>query len=1565
MPLSLYSTAPTARAAVASRFATRPTLRQVAAQELFRILTRHYPAIASAFAEFDSAEAFTLITPSSDNHVSVHLLTDAFLHALLTTQAIDWRDRRLSLHPPTGDVQDIVEDSALKGLNVPLEPLHSDLDDLLLTLIPRFQDAQVRYWSESAASAADGHGVSRDRWLQHAIKAALACNLGWQSLNDDERECLYALLRGGRARPAAYAVQSQMKTGQTWHSQLQGNLLVEAERDERRVLLWCAPSGVVRGFDTVEAFAEHLQGQLAEHYRFDELTWTRHALDDDAIAQLCGLQLNTILDAASRVRLGLIGSLEELEEIFHRLSDPSVAFLEQPWLDSTQPTLPAPAWLAAGTERDRFEYQVATLDLSVEQAASAGATALDDIESLHDYAARRLRETLLADHPVDANYFPDDLLLTVMVPDPTQDKELPVSLIDAGQLTLTELAIGHLDALHGGIVTAITHRENQLIMDWMNPVYITELIEKVDVGGSYPAYVTARLDDPLKQPARIARFAREWRSTLLFDGLKAKVEGGLDDMSWQSLAEFCRSGRDLRPEVAMAPLAFRRAAGAEVRDEVTCMFVVRLQAQETVLLYRPLYPEQPLMQFSDLEQMMASISQPGGLQDSVLLWLDDAARPVYENGGFTRPHLHLGWQGLIVDILAPGAAALLESMAQPVQAAPRFWLADLDTRVFLARRQALIALADRQTVSNAEHRWTVIKTFAWLTFNLVAPLLPGPVASIAWLATALAGLREDVQALRSGDDAQRSLAVADLLANAAMALAHLDSMHPAPLRGHLPPIAMHLEGPPLRDAFALPGNTPPLEATEVPAGQVSPAPDYRFEGRQGLNYLTAERHRDLLGYRAAVSLDNVPLETQGWIRGLYEVNNRYYVRLDEHPFEVSLGADGARIIGPDGETGCYLRYREGEWRIDHRLSGGAPKKAADIRRANRAEVKALQAQIDTLVEQSNKATALYTQSQAKVGQLRQTLSSLEGQLQALEALPAAQRTAEQNQAWLRLDGEVGKARASLAQANEVVLRTLERIVEHDSRIDRLLDRLLEPRFNGLRLNDALLQHRSVYRERIINNSVLINNITFGLLEYSELERLGAKLAVRPEGFFQTQWYELFTTKLTDLVQAQDRILRVWETFDDYLVRTRDDDTVRYEHKTTSIDAVIQNRGFTTIDLRFKQLFDLAELCIDRLSPVDDSTLLLYKEYLAGDALFSAGFSHGKLVTSDLSRAERIEILGEIIEEYQAAAAMVDYLRSVGGPVIRPEMLKRYSAQLDALTDAAEHALSAALREQEWNVPQVTVPSGYPARQVPRRLARTRGGRVTLADEVTVDGQTQVLQRDPVSHARAKTFRQEGDQWVEAPVETPPPVALPPSPDLGVTRQRAQRLLEEIDAVRILARRYVASEEPASLASVIDWHIEKIEQARASLATSAEDGTLLASLQQGVTRLRGIREELLTTLHLSTRHPNASNLRYLVEHGLVTVQRAGARRQLSANDYLDVYQVVRTAPGGGGLWEAHFHYTSKQAASRAFAKGHLKLWAQRKLGRRAELEAAATGRERIAIHRGDLSLKQVDDLIPFD
>lgn len=83
----------------------------------------------------------------------------------------------------------------------------------------------------------------------------------------------------------------------------------------------------------------------------------------------------------------------------------------------------------------------------------------------------------------------------------------------------------------------------------------------------------------------------------------------------------------------------------------------------------------------------------------------------------------------------------------------------------------------------------------------------------------------------------------------------------------------------------------------------------------------------------------------------------------------------------------------------------------------------------------------------------------------------------------------------------------------------------------------------------------------------------------------------------------------------------------------------------------------------------------------------------------------------------------------------------------------------------------------------------------------------------------------------------------------------------------------------------------------------------------------------------------------------------------------MYEVRRQPePGqgkGDGLWEAHFHYRSADAPRREFAKGHLKLWAERKLGRDAQLRAAIERNELLPIYRGNLSLAQVEGLIPFD
>jgi len=68
--------------------------------------------------------------------------------------------------------------------------------------------------------------------------------------------------------------------------------------------------------------------------------------------------------------------------------------------------------------------------------------------------------------------------------------------------------------------------------------------------------------------------------------------------------------------------------------------------------------------------------------------------------------------------------------------------------------------------------------------------------------------------------------------------------------------------------------------------------------------------------------------------------------------------------------------------------------------------------------------------------------------------------------------------------------------------------------------------------------------------------------------------------------------------------------------------------------------------------------------------------------------------------------------------------------------------------------------------------------------------------------------------------------------------------------------------------------------------------------------------------------------------------------------------------GIGLWEAHFHYASEGAAALDFVAGHLKTWAQRALGREAQLRAAQNS-EVLEIYSSKLTKADVLCIIPFE
>lgn len=238
----------------------------------------------------------------------------------------------------------------------------------------------------------------------------------------------------------------------------------------------------------------------------------------------------------------------------------------------------------------RTAFAQGLIDLTVLQSMFKPGDDRLLVEDLHDYASRRLREEMLADHPVDANYFSDDLLLTIdTFANDLHDLGIGQK-IESKTITLTELAIARLTATNDGVITHIGHRENQLIMGWMNTRYVRELVSRIDIGRTYPLHVKGLLDDEALRGQRIATFAGHWRLTLLFDALRARVVNQLDQAAYHALGRFCRQGADDGADVRIAPLAFKRSLTSHQVECVHGMYVIELRDVPALLLYCPLLP---------------------------------------------------------------------------------------------------------------------------------------------------------------------------------------------------------------------------------------------------------------------------------------------------------------------------------------------------------------------------------------------------------------------------------------------------------------------------------------------------------------------------------------------------------------------------------------------------------------------------------------------------------------------------------------------------------------------------------------------------------------------------------------------------------------------------------------------------------------------------------------------------------------------------------------------------------------------------------------------------------------
>ena len=1544
--------------AAARQFAARPTLRQVVSDQLLTLLLAELPWLASVQPALLSADALTLDSPDpSTPYWSTQPLVDRVLQAMLESRFLDLepvegRHHNLGLVDPHrfAGSHNVLDTRQLSGLSEPL-------NDLIEQLPQHFCEAQLGFWASAGST-----GKSRDHWLQLLLSTALLRGLPLQGLDAQEQACIRGLIRGGADQPTASFVQVQLTQGLRESEQLLSHLLVTGEWDELQVVLWCAPSGEVRGFASLAAFALALRDDLAQRYSFDALSWRRYPVEGNVFAQQVSALLETLFTQVDSVSYRRLEDVAALEQLFAQISDPAQWFDSYP--DDTPAVRPPPA-LSTSSGSDSVAYRAGLLQLAVDQLDAEGVAAMDGILSLKDYTRQRLTEQMQSAHAQAIS--PDDLLIEFFVAlgipggaGTGAGGGEPVAF--EGSKTLTEFAIGNLGTLSNASIRRIRRADGSAAPAWLDADAAGRLVSQIDVGGNYPVYVARQLDDPLQRAQRVRRFAREWRNALRFSALGAKLDGKITEAGLQCVIDFCAGHLDPQtPRMTLMPLTFRRQPHSRQQDLVRGMYVLFCAKPELVLLYRPLYPQDTLREYSTLAALLAHIQESTLLQASILDWLNPQVRHIYDDGGFNEPH---------VTSIGIDPSSLPERPEPPV-IEPVFWTTAINERLYNANRDLLIELADMQSTSNAERRWETLSQGAWLLFDVVSLALRGPVASVAWLVQLISSLENDLLALEQGGEFDRPAAVSDLLLNLSMVLLHARQPAPHPATIGTPPDISAFDGPaPQRGAFAE-VSVVPSDAGAAGIGELAALPQRRLDlswrGNQGFNWLAPEQRHALRAMRTGVSLPDSALQVTGETAGLYQVDGRLYAAMDADAYRVAVVNGSVRVVDGKGGYGPWLSYVQGAWRIDGslRLAGG-------MRRNTRENIAdrfhKLHATVAKLNAQVRAATLRFAEAGFSIPVLREKVTKL-GELLETERAKLALATTDSEQVAPR--EMIGRYEARQAEWDAQIrsrrieaVKQVEEVVRDCQEILRTIETMFEPKYARERqagVEAGLTEQRREVQLSLIRNSDFILNELWDLADYPELAGMQQRLNGQP-GQKVLEAYQAYRRKLEGVVALQDRMLAALEHLDELLVEVPGEVIISNDSgpESRSVDSFIANRTFSTVQFRFHQVLNLADLALHLDSIDGQRTLNVFREELSGLSLRNAAGAHGELDFANLPLEDRITILQEAWDEYAAALVNCLRIRETGGALIEVSMLDRYRTELEKLKRDAGRRLVALIKEQEGaRAPDARLP--YIISSEPQRVVRNAEGQILIGKkELDADGQAVYQVRDPFNNSVLATFDWRDGQWHERSRE---PAAVDPEIAATDTAFRVQALLDENDQLLLKADEYVVNDLKGTLlARLFDLQIDKLGQAATILGEEGANATLIRRLEVASDQMRSEKNLKLTMLYTDTRYPSAAALRFLHEQNLIKVEYVAPRQVMANGSTFDEYKIMRLAqPGaasGRPLWAAHFHMPAADALARDFTLGHLKTWSQRRLSGREE---GSTQR----VHRGKLTLEQARGIIPFD
>ena len=1579
--------------AIHAHFATRPALYSVVFNALRGRILERYPSLKLDLA------TVKLASPHPEGVYTYRSLMEVAIAHVLNPQLLDLQPKRELAYYLTQQIPTILKPDAPQLID--MQAIASIIDELPESIHLYFQAALADYWSET-----DSHGSSRWQWLGEFLNGRMTAIAASQSsLNPTQRDMLRVVAtwpvqaeRLPQSSPATYVylIENTFTHAGEQVSLLTPDLLLVRDK---QVLLYSV-AGDIQAFDGLDDFGVAWGARMQARFQFDSLTWRRNEPDGNVFEQQAGLILNQQLEDLATLKFQ--GQDERtLERRLEKLTDPALLFTQVPTaaaatLQKVNEQLPP--WLAQASAVDRFAYHRHVQDMAQVLQRNQGRAFNEGIENIYGFSRAALRKQMQADH---GDCDPDEVVLDFAV---AAGYPGGAGIIEHVRMSLTELALKNLAGKPKGTLT-LSSKNATPLPGWLNENYLlgsTGLIQRVDIGATYPQTIKdTLLSDTVDARRRESLFTRELKVKLPMQALEYKIRGqhGVTVTGYRyvkALMGEMPSDRIVdEQEIVLRPLALCRKPGA-APDEVNNAFIIepRDTSVGPHLLYQPLYAE-ALHEYPTRQALLDALAAPGALQDSVLAWLSDKARPIYDHGGIKEPHIIRflpGDEFNIPEKPAPATLAVDEGAGEWLQSQVN---GQLLNHLFGSTARALVDLADRESVSNHESRWAVVMEGAWLLFNtLLLPLVQGPAMLAGWFMVLVSSLEQDLAGLDSNDPTTRELALIDLLLNTAMVLLHAATPAHTPLpeptaEDH----ALHLAR--WRRPAGLPRPSEPAHARQ---GAVALPGEPPATGHTALDFT-----RSLASPQASTKLLKALLDVHvpwpetlptaqpsGPLMGLYRIGQTWHASVGGLLFQVNVvpGFGEVYLVHPDHPQHPGFKLvsdGQGHWQLDRhaRLEGGMPRERLtkwEVERNNRLD--RLGTELHTLNADMLPLALSFITSQKNLDTARATLV---GQKKALR------------EDWLRL--------ATSAEIPQLHARIVER---HEQR-----------RLNAATARvqwDVAVDNYQQHSQVVVSKMQEIADKSAELMEVSRANpkhRRSRDVALKALYDYWGALYEVLSQKFLDTLEtehgedAQELATRVNNELPQNITGAYEESIAIRQQQLAVLKQMIEpvekietalkqadpalrqflledkpaDQNLSTVTLKQHVLVLLIDLVLDRSHTSRDlAEYPFVKELSDPQTVINIRVHTEMRESTGYSTNEQIDVLKDVLDGYERIDNAVDSLVEMGSGFVREGYRAPFKQHLEEARSSLDVQLANLILVEEGFAPPSAPDT--PTRQKPpmRRVIKTLDKKSLVGDlrpsQPDAPGNFVDI-TDPLTGQTLATYHEHVGSgfWnivkpATKPHKSPAPLVRP----LKTIKAQAQTIMGERASIeRNIRFQQRKLQDPARLESLnprewdvmLSHHAAKLQALAEELQRDYPNDVSAAEFLAEAQAVTQMAREVCSEGYKLQR-PRASHVDYLWQHGFVDINLVRSRIPLKAGDYLTEYAIrdknqIKAGKQGEEtiLWYAHFHYPSIDTPALQPAFGHLKTKDERLYTRKELIERAGVN------NRAVINLEKAEIPPPLD